>query len=451
MRIVCGTDFSENAAVAVRAAASIARRANGSLELVHAVPTTADGASVEAARARLAEQAVPLREGGVAVETRLLEGTPDEAMVGHVAGNGASLLVVGALGERSGARWFVGSTAERVAQTSRVPVLVIRSAGAFEAWATQDRPLGVLVGADASASADAAVRWNRDFGRLGACSTTIVHVYWPPEEHARLGIPGPTPMMEKHPEVERVLAREFAARFDAAGLPEAEIRIEPSFGRVGDALALLATREARDLVVVGTRQRSGFGRLWHGSVSCAVLDTAATAVVCVPAPERGEGEQPVAVPKITSVLAPTDLSELANRAIGHAYAAVDDGGWVHLLHVHETGESSAPNPLYAHYVPSRAPTPEERRRVHAELEDQLSALTPAEADARGIRTQVHVIDASDVSAAIDAAAARLGASLICVGSHGRSGVVRALLGSVAQSVVAASGRPVLVVPVAPHR
>jgi nucleotide-binding universal stress UspA family protein len=159
----------------------------------------------------------------------------------------------------------------------------------------------------------------------------------------------------------------------------------------------------------------------------------------------------VAVPKIAAVLAPTDLSELANQAIGHAYAAVDDGGWVHLLYVHEIGESSAPNPLYAHYVPSRASTPEERRRVHAELEDQLSALVPAEAGSRGIRTQVHVIDASDVSAAIDAAAARLGASLICVGSHGRSGVVRALLGSVAQSVVAASGRPVLVVPVAPNR
>jgi nucleotide-binding universal stress UspA family protein len=450
MRIICGTDFSDNATIAERAAAAIAKRARCLLELVHV--RSAAGASGEAvAQAQLEAEAERLRGRGAEVTSRLLTGRPDEALVEHAQHSGATLLVVAALGEPSGERWFVGSTAERVAQTSSVPVLVIRTAEAFEAWANESRPLRMLVGADFSASSDAAVRWSRELARAGPCSSTVAHVYWPPEEYARRGIKGPMSLVDGRPEVERVLAHELSARLDAAGPSEATIRVQPSFGRVADGLALMAIRDASDLVVVGTRQHSGLARLWHGSVSCGVLDATETAVVCVPVAEQERAEQPVVVPRSGSVLAATDLSELANRAVGHAYAAVDDGGWVHLVHIHEAGEASAPNPLYAHYVPSRAPTPEDRRRVHAELEGRLTALTPPEADARGIRTQVHVIEASDVSAAIDAAAERLGVSLICVGSHGRSGVVRALLGSVAQSVVAASRCPVLVVPVAPRR
>jgi nucleotide-binding universal stress UspA family protein len=39
--------------------------------------------------------------------------------------------------------------------------------------------------------------------------------------------------------------------------------------------------------------------------------------------------------------------------------------------------------------------------------------------------------------------------LVCIGSHGHSGLVAAMLGSVAQKVVARSRRPVLVVRMSP--
>lgn len=446
MRIVCGTDFSDNAAVALRAAAAVAARAQGSIEIVHVHPATEEHVREEVALAKLEALAAPLRNQGRQVTTRLLEGTSDEALVEHAANADASLLVVGALGERSGVHWFVGSTTERVAQASRVPVLVVRGADAFEAWAAEDRPLRILVGADLSPSADAAVRWARDLTRLGPSRATLAHVYWPPEEHARLGIKGSMSMVERHPEVERVLARDLAARLDAADLAGMDIRIEHSFGRVGDALAMIAAREASDLVVVGTRQRGGFVRLWHGSVSSAALDAATASVVCVPLTEAESDDAKIVVPSFASVLAPTDFSEIAARAVAHAYAAVDDGGWVHLLHVHEPDSASRPNPLYAHYVPSRAPAPDERRRDRSELVERLEALAPPAAERRGIRTQAHVVESPDVVATIEATGERLGVSLICLGSHGRSQVVRALLGSVAQGVVSASRRPVLVVP-----
>lgn len=154
------------------------------------------------------------------------------------------------------------------------------------------------------------------------------------------------------------------------------------------------------------------------------------------------------IARIPAVLAATDFSDRAAEAVRRAYSIVDDGGTVHLLHVLEVTEPIVqPNPLYAHYVPGRAPTPEERFRQHAELAERLLELVPDGADARAIRTEVHVVDARRAAEAIVEAADRLDASVVCVGSHGRTGFLKALLGSVAEHVVHHCRRPVLLVPV----
>ena len=147
--------------------------------------------------------------------------------------------------------------------------------------------------------------------------------------------------------------------------------------------------------------------------------------------------------RLRSVLAATDFSGQANRAVAHVYSLVDRGGVVTLVHVAEPAEP--PNPLYAHYTPGHAITPEERARLDAETADKLRALVPRDAPARGIETRVEVIQGPGVAAAIRAAAERTGAQVICVGSHGRSGLGAALTGSVAQAVLKRSPIPVLVV------
>lgn len=52
---------------------------------------------------------------------------------------------------------------------------------------------------------------------------------------------------------------------------------------------------------------------------------------------------------------------------------------------------------------------------------------------------------SYLAAAICQAAERSGAELICIGSRGRSGLKKKLLGSVTESVMRRSSRPVLVI------
>jgi hypothetical protein len=112
------------------------------------------------------------------------------------------------------------------------------------------------------------------------------------------------------------------------------------------------------------------------------------------------------VPQVRSVLATTDLSAPANDAIPYAYAVVDDGGTVHL--VHEVAEPDViPNPLYAHYTPDRASTPAELATLRDSLTSRIQALVPPGAAERGVRPEVHVSAGPDVAAAVTEAADRV--------------------------------------------
>ena len=146
------------------------------------------------------------------------------------------------------------------------------------------------------------------------------------------------------------------------------------------------------------------------------------------------------IPRLRSVVAATDLSELGNRAIAHAYALVrGEHGVVHLVTVHER---PLPRPAYV-YAPDAegALTPGEEREIRARLLFEV----PPEAAALGISTDVTVVDGGEASEVICQTAARLGADAITLGSHGRGGLGRAVLGSVAARVIHRSDRPVFVV------
>jgi nucleotide-binding universal stress UspA family protein len=76
---------------------------------------------------------------------------------------------------------------------------------------------------------------------------------------------------------------------------------------------------------------------------------------------------------------------------------------------------------------------------------QLRELITIEAVAAGIETKVDVIEHDDVAVAISQSAERFGVDVICLSTHGRSGLSKTLLGSVAQAVMQQSRRPILVV------
>ncbi len=168
-------------------------------------------------------------------------------------------------------------------------------------------------------------------------------------------------------------------------------------------------------------------------------DVARIPVVFTPSGETEE-ERTAAAPAILSVLAPTDLSPVGNRAVPYAYNALAaHGGVVELCYVHERALASPP---YAYEQSEGKLTNIERARFEAELR----ALVPGDARESGITTHVTVIDGGRAADAILQAAERLVVDEIVLASHGRGGAARSLLGSVSRAVVERSRRPVLIVP-----
>ena len=448
--IICGTDFSENATKASNVAAALATRLGTPLLLVHAQGTLILGSTpvvysavTASLRERLHEEAERLRGLGATVEEILSTGAPDEALGQLGEQRQARLVVVSSLGLRATARWLIGSVAERTAESSRVPTLVVRDAAPLEAWARGERPLKVFVGTDFSATSDAALRWVAALRKIGPCDVVAGYVDWPPEEAARQGVSGPLGMAGGNlPGMQHVLERDLREKVTRLlGDDDVRVWVRGNWGRVDWPLVEMAIEAQADLVVVGTHQWRGLSRLRHGSVSRGILHQAPMSVACVPTPSVA----PMTGPRIREckrVLVAVDLNEQHGFAAPYGYAIVNSGGSVRL--VHNIMPFRLPNPFIGGYS-HEFPTQKEHAQLAAESETKLRALAPDEADARGITTQVEVTDGRDTAEAICAAAERFGADVICVGSHTRPGLTAKVLGSVSFAVLQGSRRPVLIV------
>ena len=203
----------------------------------------------------------------------------------------------------------------------------------------------------------------------------------------------------------------------------------------------MAKQQGADLIVVGSHQYRGFERFWNLSVSSGILRDAAMSVAVVPMTTKGPKAVGIA-PPIRRVMAVTDFSGTANRAIPHAYSLLRGGGTLHLVHV-----------AHPHELPGgeflKGPLSESFRTLHAtylhSCAARLRALIPPEAAAMGITTEVEVAEHEDVATGICQAAERFAADAICCATHGLSGLSKALMGSVAQKVLTHSTRPLLLV------
>lgn len=133
--------------------------------------------------------------------------------------------------------------------------------------------------------------------------------------------------------------------------------------------------------------------------------------------------------KIQSILHPTDFSTYSEYAFHTACAlARDYKARLILLHVKPT-----PTVLYGEF----GAMPPEPPELHHDLEEKLAALKPA-----GIAVERKLVE-GDVPAEIIRVAEDLACDLVVMGTHGRTGLGRLLMGSVAEQVVRKSTCPVL--------
>lgn len=141
------------------------------------------------------------------------------------------------------------------------------------------------------------------------------------------------------------------------------------------------------------------------------------------------------------VLCPTDLSPSGDAAVDVAYSLVEEGGTVVLLHISEP--SYVMSPLDATYVVAYPSTPEGQDALEQKVRQHLRRLVPEETLQRNVRTEHLVVHDSNPALVIEREAERVGADLVVMGTHGRTGIGRMLMGSVATDVLRKSRVPVL--------
>jgi nucleotide-binding universal stress UspA family protein len=196
-------------------------------------------------------------------------------------------------------------------------------------------------------------------------------------------------------------------------------------GRAWEEIAGEAGRWGADLVVVG---RSEPGRQLLGSVAERIVRHAPCSVLVVPATVD-------AARRPAALLCAIDFSSSSRAAADAAVElAAASGGRTTLLHV-LVPPRFGPGLLQQDALLGAA-----RREAEGKLEHWIADLRRGAA-----RLEGKVIAAAAAAEAILETARAGDRDLIVVGTHGRTGMGRAILGSVAERVVRGADRPVLVV------
>ena len=213
-------------------------------------------------------------------------------------------------------------------------------------------------------------------------------------------------------------------------------------GPIGEAIADDVARLELPLVVMSTHGRTGFSRLWLGSVADAVVRRSTVRVLLLRIAPHGATSDAAPL-RFNRVVVPLDGSALAERVLEPAMTlAALDHGCIHLVRVLEQIVfPESPFAIMPPYV-------ESVEDLDARRADAMAYL---ETVAERVRRHVGIQDVSyEVKIDQHAAHAILGvvkgraADLVAVATHGR-GASRLVMGSVADKLVRGSGCAVLLV------
>jgi nucleotide-binding universal stress UspA family protein len=130
------------------------------------------------------------------------------------------------------------------------------------------------------------------------------------------------------------------------------------------------------------------------------------------------------------ILFPTDFSELSQSALAHAASlARDSGATLLIAHVEEPPQAYGSGEAY-YTLPEFDDT---------SLRERLLAVVPTDPDV----PYEHRLLIGDPAAEIVHLSQREDVDLIVMGTHGRTGLMRLIMGSVAEAVVRRAACPVL--------
>lgn len=196
-----------------------------------------------------------------------------------------------------------------------------------------------------------------------------------------------------------------------------------------------AQEVSADLIVVGPHRGGAVGAHFLGTTADRVIRSAAVPCLVVEEPLTG---------RIRRIGVPVDYSDPAPGALETALA------WaLQLSPEGAPGSEGTPEvrAMYAGWFVEKVDIPDlEERVIRPELERQVRRAVSCVPGAERLDVGVEVIWAENATAATVRWAEESGVDLLVMATHGRSGLRRALIGSMASNVARLTPRPVLLVP-----
>jgi len=292
----------------------------------------------------------------------------------------------------------------------------------------------ILVGIDFSNRSEDALAEAMNIARHTGAAITLVHA---------TTMPGAPDLPERFAGAEQNAAAPLEELFDHEHAQLAAMRarhegqgVELSQLLVADlpdhALPAVAEQTGAELVVIGTRGLTGLKRILLGSVAERVVRLADTNVLVARPQVFGAGG-------FKKILVPTDFSQIAHKALHMALTIAAPGAEIELFH-----SWTLPATASGRGIPGAETIGQSLR---SQIVDQARAAAEdliARHDRSGVTFSFHNAEHT----ATKGVQTRLedGGFEICViGSHGRRGLRRFLLGSVAETTVRYAPCSVLVV------
>ncbi|MDI3284845.1 universal stress protein [Polyangium sp. 15x6] len=279
----------------------------------------------------------------------------------------------------------------------------------------------VLVATDLSESADEAIKLGHEYAERAGGKLVVCHVVHEVLRSAPLFPQAIQADMEAviHAESHAAAAVEDRVK-DLTGRPSNGFEVRIESGGADASILRVAEDVGATLVVTGSRGLTGIARLLLGNVAERIVRYAHCPVLVA---------RPHARTK--KILAATDLSELSQPGVALAgQVAAEQRGALTVLHALDI----LPSPALGFTVPFGGvpviPPPELVEQMRTAADGVLVGMV----ERLGIKAGRRVVE-GDAATMVIRTAEELDAELVVVATHGRTGLARAALGSVAEKIV----------------
>lgn len=266
----------------------------------------------------------------------------------------------------------------------------------------------ILIATDLSARSDRAVERAAQLASEHRADLTIVHVV---DEDL------PASIADAQEAAARQAIEEHVKTLATDDPPP--ISIEVVFGRADADILEMSEKTQADMIVLGMHRKDSLLDMFRGTTAERVIRASAVPVLMV----RERAGQPY-----NRVMVGVDFSVYARRAVEFAARLVPDGEF-HLVHAYDVPFSG-----FIHGQDSRR---EISKRVAAQFQDMIEqemAAFLSTVERKAIKLN-QIMQQGTVHEVLHQQVKKLSPDLLVVGTHGKTGVARAVLGSMSEDLL----------------